>query len=91
MYSLPEDGYYWLRVCDVAIVMGMLDYMCVQSFMTTHMTNNNLQAKTLTTSLHCLRLFVVVYKLVNVIFRFGMTWLTHVPSYITAQHIITKL
>ena len=73
------------------MTMIMLDYMCVQNFMTTHMTNNNLQAKTLITSLHCLRLFVVVYKLVNVIFKFGMTWLTHVLSYITGQHIITKL
>ena len=73
------------------MTMIMLDYMCVQSFMTTHMTNNNLYALTLITSVHYLRLFVVVYKLVKVIFRFVMTWLTNVSSYITRQSIITQL
>ena len=28
--------------CAVAMTMIMLDNLCVQSFMTTHMTNNNL-------------------------------------------------
>ena len=36
MYSLPEAGCYWLRLCYVAMTMVMLDYMCVQSFMITH-------------------------------------------------------
>ena len=34
-YSKGEAGCYWLQVCHVA--MTMLDYMCVQSFMITHM------------------------------------------------------
>ena len=42
MYSSPEAGCYWLRVCNVAMTRIMLNYMCVQTFMTTHMTNNNL-------------------------------------------------
>ena len=58
----PEAGCYWLRVCYVAMTIVILDYMCVPSFMITHITNNNFS---------CLRLFVVVYKLV-----------VHVLSYI---------
>ena len=40
--SLPGLGCDWLRVCNVAMTMITLDCMCVQNFMTTHMTNNNL-------------------------------------------------
>ena len=36
-------------------------------------TNNNLQVKTLIATVDCLRLFVVVYKLVNLVCRFGVT------------------
>ena len=42
IYTSPEAGCYWLRVCYVAMTMVMLDYMCLQSFMITHITNNNL-------------------------------------------------
>ena len=40
----PEAGCYLLQVCYVAMTMVMLDSMCVQSFMITHITNKNLQA-----------------------------------------------
>ena len=40
--TLPEAGCYWLQIYYVAMTMGMLDYMCVQIFMITHITNNNL-------------------------------------------------
>ena len=42
MQSSPEAGCYWLQVCNVAMTMIMLDYMCLQGFMTTHMTNTDL-------------------------------------------------
>ena len=62
--SSPEAGCYWLQECIITMTMVMLDHMFVQSFMITHCN-----LKTLSTSLNCLRLFVVVYKLVNVIYR----------------------
>ena len=30
------------ELCNIAMTMVMLDYMCVQCFMITHITNNNL-------------------------------------------------
>ena len=45
----------------------------MQSLMSIHITNNNLSVKTLIVTVNGLRLFVVVYKLVNLICRCGVT------------------
>ena len=43
----------------------MVGYTCVQSFVVMHPTIAYLQAKIVQTLINCLRLFVVVYKHVN--------------------------
>ena len=35
--SSPEVGCYWLQLCYFAMTVVTLDYMCVQSFVITHM------------------------------------------------------
>ena len=45
--------------------MAMVDYMCVQRFIVTHSTIAQSQAKIVQTLINCLRLFVAVYKHVN--------------------------
>ena len=42
MYSSPETSCYWQQTCNVAMVMKIVDKMCLQSFMIIDITNNNL-------------------------------------------------
>ena len=37
LWSSAKAGCYGLRVCYVTMTMVILDYMCVQSFIITHM------------------------------------------------------
>ena len=57
----------------------------MQSFMSIHITNNNLYV---IVTLKGLRLFVVVYKLVNLIYRCGVTVLV---LYLKAGNICDML
>ena len=61
----PEAGCYWLQVCYVAMTMVMLDYMCVQSFMSTHTQCFMLIVKDKVICVHCLRLVAIGYKYVT--------------------------
>ena len=45
----------------------------MQSFMTIHITNKNLEVKTSIVTVNGLRLFFVVYKLVNLIHKCGVS------------------
>ena len=65
VYISPEAGCYWLRVHYVAMTMVMLDYMCVQSFMSTHTQCFMLIVKDEVIYVHCLRLIAIGYEYVT--------------------------
>ena len=65
VYTSPEAGCYWLRICYVAMTMVMLDYMCVQSFMSTHTQCFMLIVKDKVIFVHRLRLVAIGYECVT--------------------------
>ena len=60
--SLPEAICYCLQTCNVAASEEIMGERCVPSHSVINSTINQLESKVSLITTHCLRLFVVVYR-----------------------------
>ena len=59
---MPEANYCCLQTCNVAVSEEIVGEICVSSLSIINSTVNKSESKVSLITTHCLRLFVVVYR-----------------------------